>query len=55
MNEFKFELGDKVFILGCAGKCLVSGRGRMEFTSGGKMNYYFLQGAYSGPQPEDAL
>jgi len=44
-NTFKFKLGDKVFYLGRAGVCLIHGRGRFHFASGGEVNYYILDGA----------
>lgn len=43
-KKFKFKLNEKVFILGQAGMCVITGRGTMEYTSNGKMNLYQLSG-----------
>ena len=54
-KEFKFELGDQVFILGLSGRCLVNGRAKAEFLSGGKVNFYNLDGVHPGWQAETVL
>jgi len=54
-KPFKFTLGERVFILGRSGVCVITGRGHMEFMSGGKMNFYSLEGGHSGLHPENAL
>jgi hypothetical protein len=54
-NSFKYELGEKVFLIGYDGVSVVSARGQMDFMSGGKMNFYCLLGARSGSYPENAL
>ena len=54
-NTFKYALGDKVFILGTTGICIITGRGKMEFISGGSINYYFLDGANPSCQSEVVL
>jgi hypothetical protein len=43
-KKFKFNLGDKVFILGHSGISIVTGRGCMEYISGGTLNQYQLDG-----------
>ena len=43
--DFKFALGQQVFVIGQHGLRIVEGRGHMEFLSDGKMNYYFVGGA----------
>ena len=42
---FKYHLGDRVMIIGRTGLCVVTGRGSMEFISGGNLNMYQLGGA----------
>jgi hypothetical protein len=54
-KSFKYALGERVFILGRTGICEISGRGHMEFISGGNMPWYSLVGAYVGLQPENIL
>lgn len=54
-KKFRFVLGERVCILGKSGICRISGRGQMEFISGGKMPWYCLEGAYTGFHPESAL
>ncbi|HDS05827.1 MAG TPA: hypothetical protein ENN95_02175 [Deltaproteobacteria bacterium] len=44
-KNFKFDLGQKVFVIGQHGLRIVDGRGHMEFLSGGKGNYYYVGGA----------
>jgi hypothetical protein len=46
--KFKFELGEKVFVLGRQGICVVCGRGIMEYLSGGIANHYVISGAHRG-------
>lgn len=46
-DNFKFNLGDRVFYLGHTGACRVSGRGTMEYLSGGKINMYQIGGAHN--------
>jgi hypothetical protein len=53
--EFRFELGDKVFILGTPGICIVSARGRMNFLSGGTLIMYQIEGAHCGYFAEHTL
>jgi len=45
MKKFKFALGEKVFILGLPGVNIVTGRGQMEYISGGKLNIYQIDGS----------
>jgi hypothetical protein len=45
----KYELGQHVLTLGKHGICIISGRGKMEFISGGKINMYQLMGANPNP------
>ena len=52
---FKFAIGERVFILGNTGVCQISGRGNMEFASGGQMPFYSLIGAHTGFHPENSL
>ena len=47
-NKFKFELSDKVFVWGKAGICVITGRGNMDFSSGGNANVYQIEGAHQG-------
>lgn len=54
-KPFKFSIGERVFILGRPGVCVITGRGHMDFISGGKMNYYSLEGGQVGLHPESAL
>jgi hypothetical protein len=54
-KSFKYALGERVFILGRTGICEISGRGHMEFISGGNMPWYSLEGAHVGLQPESTL
>ena len=49
-KKFKFALGERVFILGRAGVCIVTGRGEMDYLSGGKLNQYQVAGAHCDPQ-----
>jgi hypothetical protein len=53
--QFKFEIGQRIFILGRTGISVITGRGQMEFASGGKMNWYSLEGAHQGLHPETSL
>jgi len=53
--KFKFKIDQRVFVLGRRGVCVVTGRGSMEFSSGGIMPYYVLQGAHPGFLPENTL
>jgi hypothetical protein len=55
MKKFKYELGDKVFLLGRAGICAVSGRGRLDFLSGGNLNMYQVNGAHHAYVAEHEL
>jgi hypothetical protein len=55
MKKFKFELGEKVFILGLAGMVIITGRGRFDFLSGGKLNIYQVQGGRTGYHCEQEL
>ena len=52
---FKFDLDEHVFVLGQAGICIVTGGGHMEFSSGGKRNFYSIEGGHSGFYPECSL
>ncbi len=54
-KSFKYNIGERVFILGITGVCQVSGRGHMEFISGGHMPWYSLEGAHTGFHPESSL
>ena len=47
-NNYKFKLGDQVMLIGRSGNCVVSGRGRVEFISGGTLNIYQIAGAHYG-------
>jgi len=44
MAKFKFGIGERVFIIGNAGICIVTARGEMNYISGGKINIYQLDG-----------
>jgi len=46
VDEFKFKLGDKCFILGKNGICIITGIGKMSFISGGELNLYQVGGAH---------
>lgn len=46
-NKFKFDLNEKVMRLGHAGICIVTGRGELNFVSGGKLNFYQIMGAHN--------
>ena len=54
-NTFKFKMGDRVFILGRPGLCVVCARGRMDFLSGGSLNLYQIAGAHLDYVPEYSL
>ena len=54
-KPFKFSLNERVFIMGKSGLSVVTGRGHMKFISGGKMNYYSLEGGQNGLYSESAL
>ena len=54
-KPFKFSIGEHAFILGRPGICVITGRGHMEFISGGKINFYSLEGGQVGLHPESAL
>jgi hypothetical protein len=54
-DTFKFKLGERVFVLGKEGLCVVSGRGRMDFLSGGSLNLYQIAGATCGDVAEYEL
>jgi hypothetical protein len=43
-ESFKFRLDQRVFIIGRPGICVVTGRGKMSFVSGGTANMYQLNG-----------
>jgi hypothetical protein len=45
-EKFKFELNQRVFLLGKTGICIVLGRGVMEFSSGGERCMYAIAGAH---------
>jgi len=51
-DNFKYKLGERVFLLGKTGLCIVSGRGKMEYISGGTLNNYQVSGAHNGDVPE---
>jgi len=55
MTEYKFKLGEHVFVLGRDGLCIVKGRGKMKFTSGGTASMYMIGGAYYGAFQENEL
>jgi hypothetical protein len=44
-KKFKFNLGEKVFVVGRPGFCIVGGRGTLNFISGGSFNVYCIDGA----------
>jgi|WetSurMetagenome_2_1015567.scaffolds.fasta_scaffold255899_3 hypothetical protein len=54
-NKFRFNIGDHVFILGKTGRCVVTGRGQMEFASGGKLNMYQISGGHQAILAEIGL
>ena len=54
-NKFKFALNQKVFIIGTTGICVINGRGKCKFVSGGKANAYFLAGCHAGVRFEHEL
>ena len=54
-KKFKFELGDRVGITGKVGLCVVTGRGKMDFLSGGELNMYQIQGGQGGFIQEEVL
>lgn len=54
-KSFKFSLDERVFILGKSGLCIIIGRGHMEFTSGGKINWYIVDGGHNGFYIENIL
>jgi hypothetical protein len=54
-KEFKFDLGDNVYILGTAGMCIISARGQMNCLSGGIINLYQIEGCHCGYYTEHAL
>ena len=54
-NDFKFECGQKVFILGHDGVSMIWGRGKFNYLSGGKVNLYFIRGAHSNFFEEQVL
>jgi hypothetical protein len=54
-KKFKLELGDRVYIIGQAGLCIITGRGNMDFLSGGNLNIYQVDGAHGGYWSEDTL
>jgi len=49
-KRFKFAIGERVFVLGHVGICIVTGRGEMEYVSGGKLNMYQIDGGHCAPQ-----
>jgi len=53
--QFKFEIGQRIFILGRTGISVITGRGQMKFASGGKMNWYSLEGGHQGFHSEASL
>lgn len=54
-NDFKFDLGQRVFVLGQEGMCIVNGRGHFDFLSGGKLNMYQITGAHTAIVEEYSL
>jgi hypothetical protein len=54
-NNFKFEIGERVYVVGLSGTCVVSGRGVMNFISGGISAMYQICGARPGYYPEHEL
>jgi hypothetical protein len=55
MEKYKFELGEKVMIVGCAGMCVIRARGQLEFVEGAERNMYLLGGAQNNYVPEAVL
>ena len=45
-DDFKFELGQKVFWLGHQGMCNIRSRGRQKSINGADFNIYLTQGAH---------
>jgi len=45
-NKFKFELGQRVLQVGVQGLLVISGRGVMNFISGGVLNMYQTERGY---------
>lgn len=43
-KKYKFDLGDHVLICGRPGLSVVSARGGIEFSSGGRLNMYQIEG-----------
>jgi len=54
-NKFKYQTGERVFVIGTNGVSRISARGLLNFESGGKMNFYCLLGANTGTFPENML
>lgn len=54
-STFKFDLEERVFIMGLQGMCIVNGRGPMNFVSGGTINMYQLGGSHSTIRQECEL
>lgn len=54
-SKFKFNLGDRVFVIGNNGVSVVTGRGTMCFASGGVLNMYQINGAHFSIVPETVL
>jgi len=54
-KQFKYALGERVMIIGKQGLCVVTGRGLMEFCSGGSLNIYQVSGASADYVQENLL